>query len=880
MRWGVLACAMGSIPAMGANAPVTRATLDNGLRVVIVRDTLAPVVSVQTNYLVGSDEAPPGFPGTAHAVEHMMFRGSPGLTADQLAAVSANMGGAFDAETAFSTTKYFFVAPAADVDVALHIAAIRMRAVDMAQSQWQLERGAIEQEVAQDLSSPDYKFFTELVARMFAGTPYAHTPLGTRASFNATPASLLKRFHDQWYVPNNAILVIAGDIDPGATLAEVKRLFAGIPRRALPQRPRFDFKPAAASTYRAPTDSPYGTVYLVYRMPGVDSKDYATAQVLSDALASKRGALYGLGMTGRALYGTFLSYLLPRAGLGIAAGVFARGTDPRPMLAAMQGIIADAAHKGLDPALVEAAKRQAIAQLEFQKNSVNGLADAWSEALAVDGLTSPDEMKARLEAVTPAAVNRLARAVFDPAHAFTAILTPESSGKPVAGKGFGGAESFTANPSKAVELPSWAARAFARLPTPRSQLHPTLYVLPNGLKLVVQPETVSDTVEVLGKVRTNSDLQAPKGQKGVDEVLDGLFQFGSARLGRLRFQAALDAITAREQAGKSFSLSVPARYFAQGMALLADNELHPALSPQAFAYMQHNVAGSWLGQIHSPGFLNDIGLQKLLVPAGDPSLRHPTPNSVMGLTLADVQRYYASVFRPDMTTIVVVGKVTPAEAMWVVAKTFGGWLATGAKPDVDYGPVPLNRAGRLQTPDRSAVQDSAQLAELIPVTRDSPARFALQLGNQVLGGGFYAAWLYHDLREKAGLVYYVQTAFDLDKHRGRYTVTYGCDPDKVYPARTAILKDLERMQDGELSSVDLDRAKGILLRRIPLSESSFAGIGGQLLTYASRGQPLDEGVIAGRHYLSLTAAQVQHAYRKYIDLKRFVLAVQGPTPTH
>ncbi len=880
MRWGLLVGAVAAAQAMAAGAPmVTRATLDNGLRVVIVRDTLAPVVSVQTNYLVGSDETPKGFPGTAHAVEHMMFRGSPGLTADQLAAVTANMGGAFDAETSFSTTKYFFVLPSQDLDVALHIAAIRMRAVDMAQSQWKLERDAIEQEVSRDLSSPDFKFFTELMGQLFAGTPYAHTPLGTRPSFNKTTAALLKRFHDQWYVPNNAILVIAGDVNPRTTLAEVRRLFAGIPRRALPARPVYHFQAVTARTYRAPTDSPYGTVYLTYRMPGVRSKEYAVARVLCDALASKRAALFGLGMTGKALYGTFVSYLLPEAGLGAAVGVFPRGADPQPVLQAMQAIMAEAARKGIDPALVEAAKQQAIAQLEFQKNSVNGLADSWSDALAVDGLSSPEAMKARIEAVTPAEVDSLARASFNPAHAFTAILTPQSSGKPVSSKGFGGAESFAANPSKPVEMPRWAVKAFARLPTPRSQLHPTLYVLPNGLKLVVQPEAVSDTVQVLGKVRTNSDLQAPKGEKGVGEVLDSLFQFGSTHLNRLQFQAALDTITATEHAGTEFSLSVPAKYFARGMALLADNELHPALSPQAFTYMQHNEAGSWRGQVHSPGFLNDIGLEKLLVPAGDPSLRYPTPQSVMSLTLAKVQRYYANVFRPDMTTIVVVGKVTPAEAMWVAAKTFGGWLATGPKPEVDYAPVSLNKAGGLHTPDSSAVQDSARLAELIPVTRESPARYALRLGNQVLGGGFYASWLYHDLREKAGLVYYVGTHFSLDKHRGRYTVSYGCDPDKVFPARDLILKDLERMQSGNLPAADLKRAKGILLRSIPLSESSFGGIGGQLLTYASRGEPLDENVIAGRHYRSLTAAQVQQAYRKYIDLKRFVLAVKGPKPT-
>ena len=869
--------ATGALAAAGG-ADVTRATLDNGLRVVIVRDALAPVVTTEMNYLAGSDEVPAGFPGTAHAVEHMMFRGSPGLSKDQLAAIAANMGGAFNADTTQGVTQYYFVAPAQDLDVALHVQSLRMRGVDMDQKEWDKERGAIEQEVSRDLSSPDFKFYTQLLQQMFAGTPYAHTPLGTRESFDKTTAAMLKDFHDTWYAPNNAILVIAGDVDPAATLAKVKQEFGDVARKTLPARPAFDFKPVAAKTVRLPTDAPYGSVYLGYRFPGLTSKDYATAMVLSGALGSQRAALAGMRFDGTALFGGFFDQAMPQAGVGMAVGIFPKGGDPQPILAKMQAILAEAASKGVAPSLVEAAKRKAVAALEFKKNSVDGLANAWSGALAFQGAESPDAVKAAIEAVTPAAVDALAKRTFDPAHAITAILTPESSGKPVAGKGFGGAESLASSPDKPVQLPAWAQQAFAKLEVPKSSLAPVSYTLPNGLRLIVQPETISDTVELYGAVQTNQDLQAPKGEEGVAEVLGGLFPFGTEHMDRLAFQQALDAISAHESAGAGFSLAVPSAHFAEGVKLLADNELHPALPAQAFAVVQRQVAGAVAGTLQSPDFLFEDGLAKALLPASDPSLRHPTPQDVMALTLDKVKAYYGQTFRPDLTTIVVVGKVDPAQARQVIAQAFGGWKAQGPKPDTNYAAVPANRPGRLHVPDASAVQDSVDMAQTIAITFDDPARFAINLGNQVLGGGFYASRLTRELREKHGLVYTVGVDLDARKHRGSYKVFFGCDPDKVGAASALVVQNLKQMQQHPVTETELRQAKGILLRRIPLGESSFGAIGGQLLTLAQEGKPLDAMTIAGQHYLSLTAPEVQQAFAKYLRPDGLVTAVKGPAP--
>src|SRR4051812_46127983 len=305
------------VPA--ATAPrtdaVVRATLANGMRVVIVRNTLAPVVSTSLNYLVGANETPVGFPGTAHAVEHMMFRGSPGLSADQLADIGSIMGGNFNADTRQTVTQYLYTVPAEDLSVVLHIEALRMQSVLADEDDWKRERGAIEQEVAQDLSNPEYNLYTRLRAAVFAGSPYAHDALGTQESFDATSAATLKQFHDRWYAPNNAVLVVVGDVHPRAALAQVRQLFEPIARKPVPERSAIALAPVEPQSFSLDSDQAYGLQVIALRFPGLESPDYPAAEVLVDVLKSRRGDLYELVPRGEALATDFSFEPLPVAGL-------------------------------------------------------------------------------------------------------------------------------------------------------------------------------------------------------------------------------------------------------------------------------------------------------------------------------------------------------------------------------------------------------------------------------------------------------------------------------------------------------------------------------------------------------------------------------------
>jgi len=857
---------------------VLRATLDNDMRVIIVRNTLAPVVSTTLNYLVGADETPPGFPGMAHAQEHMMFRGSPGLSADQLANIGSLMGGSFNADTRQTVTQYYYTVPAADLDVALHIEALRMRAVLDTKKDWAQERGAIEQEVAQDLSNPQYILFTRLREAMFGGTSYAHDALGTKPSFDKTTAKMLKDFHDRWYAPNNAILVIAGNVDPAKTLGEVEKLFGKIPAKKLPARPAHHFQPVKAQRMTLKSDLPYGMEAIAMRMPGMDSPDYPALEVLSDVLSSERGKLYALVPQGKALSAGFSFDPLPKAGVGMASLVYPAGGDAKQLEHEVRVILADIAKNGVPSDLVEAAKLQERRAAEFQKNSIGGLAGVWSEAVAVDGLDSPEEDLARIEKVTVADVNRVARKYLDLDHAIVAVLTPHNSGKPIASSGFGGQESINLGAAKPTPLPTWAKAALGRLEVPASTVHPTVSTLPNGITLIVQPENVSKTVTVMGHIRNRPELEVPKGQEGLSSVLAHLFSYGSTHLDRIAFQRELDKIGADESAGTDFQVSVLKDNFDRGVALLADNELHPALPESAFKTVRKQVADMVAGRLQSPGYLTDRALRKALLPEGDPSLRDATPATVSKLTHKQMRNYYRYAFRPDLTAIVVIGDVTPDEAKQVIEKYFGAWHATGPKPNTLLPTVPPNRASITAVPDSSRIQDEVILGETVGMNRANDDYYALRLGNNVLGGGFYSTRLSRDLRKRAGLVYSVGSSFDIGRTRGMYFVEYACDPKNVSRVHASIVRELEDIRTSPVTADELQRSKAMLLRQLSLAEESTDGIAGGLIGRWNLDLPLDEPTIAARHYIKLSAGDIQTAFARWVRPQDLVRVTRGPQP--
>jgi zinc protease len=558
---------------------------------------------------------------------------------------------------------------------------------------------------------------------------------------------------------------------------------------------------------------------------------------------------------------------------------FPRGDDPKALDHSVRDILERVAREGVPAELVEAAKLQERSAAQFQRNSIPELASVWSDALALYGLSSPDEDLERIERVTVADVNRVARQYLDLSHAITGVMLPRGSGAPVtAHGGFGGQESISLGEAHPTALPPWAQKALQRLEVPASTLHVTVTTLPNGLTLIVQPEDVSDTVSVYGHIRNRPEMQEQKGQEGVSQVLAQLLTYGSQKLDRVAFQQALDAIGAREHAGADFSVQALAESFPRAVELLADNELHPALPDAALQVIRNQVALGVAARNASPGFLTQRSLRAALYPPDDPSLRLSTPETVRSLTLKDLDAYYAQVFRPDLTTIVVIGKVEPLSARATIEKYFGAWQANGPKPPVDLPTAPANQPRDVVVPDASRVQDRVVLAQNLALTRQDSDYYPLQLGNAVLGGSFYSTRLSIDLRKNSGLVYGVESVLQAGRTRSVYLVEYASDPQNVIKAANLVAREVTTMQDTPVGPDELTRVKACLLRQIPLSEAGVEEIAHGLLGRADLGLPLDEPTRAAQRYIALDGGEVQQAFKKWLRPADLVRVTEGPPP--
>ena len=885
IRWvaGVLAAGALLLPqwTLAQNAPQTssdavRATLANGMRVVLLPNKLAPVATTVLTYGVGSDDDT--MPGIAHAAEHMMFRGTADVSATQFAEMAARAGAQYDAETTNIATTYYFKIPSAYTGVALRLEADRMNGAVERESDWQTERSAIEQEVRSHQSVPGAALSAKVRRAFFGDVPYAHDGVGTIESFDKMHASDIAAFYKAWYHPNNATLVIAGDIDPAATLAEIHRDFDAIPSAPLPEHKAYTIKPLTARTLSdTVAEIPVPVASVVYRFPDLNSPDYAAGAVLSTVLSSGRGALADLAAQGKVL-GTFaLSSAYRDIGVIIVAGAGLPSASPDTVRGDISAALSQYRRSGVPADLVQVAKARLLSQQDYRQASISGLAFSWSNSLALNG-QPPDAGYSDVEKVTVADVDRVLRTYMDPKDELDVLMVPKAGASVARTDSGSTAENVQYSPDKEEPLPSWASSYFnAPLRIPQTDFAVRTFHLKNGLTLTVRRESFSPTVVLMGYIENSPELFEPRGKDGVSQVAEALLPWGTTTYGRTQYQAQADAIAANIGLGTTFKATVQAKNFDRAVQLLADGMLHPAFPQQAFSVVQNNTARSLAAMEHQSDTIAEIAQTDALYPPGDPRRRRPTANTVGSITLADVKRWYRFAYRPDLTTIAIVGDVSPQQARQSIAHYFGAWRAANEKtPSFEYPRLKSHAGKSVTVSSATNTHSEVTLTQIINVHSGQLDAIALELANTMLSDEGTGSLLFRDLRTQHGYVYSADSSLDIGENTSTFSIDFASDAKNVSRAQAAAISEIRRLQDHAVPDIELQRAKALLLAERVLPLDSYSGIAGDILSNAKNGLTIAQEDAYWGKLLRITPAQVRAAVKRWIHVDRFSRVIVAP----
>ena len=857
-----------------AGAPLD-AVLDNGLRVIVVQNQLAPVVTASITYNVGGNDDT--MPGIAHATEHMMFRGTDDISSEQFANIATRIGAQYNAETQNMITRYHYTVPASYLDVVLRIEADRMTHALMRESDWNNERGAIEQEVKAKESNPILPVVQRANHVFFGDSPWGTDPVGTVASFDKMTATDIAAFYHTWYHPNNATLVIVGDVDPQAALASVKTFFGPIEKKAVPAHPPLAVQPFSQTTIKETIDFPVPLAVMLVRVPGYKSADYAATQVLFSILNSKRGAMADLVLGGKALVGFAFLGSYPEVGSGILMTGLRPGSDPQASLQDIRDALKAYAKNGVPQELFTAAKARLLESNAYEAASIPGQAEDWSSSIVLQN-EPPDVDYARFQRVSLDDVNRVLKLLTGDAPAITlALIAKPGASLPQQSAG-NGKEDVTVKAKESVTLPAWTAAYFSaplRAPAADSGAH--IYHLKNGMTVAFRRESYSPTVVIEGHVQMNADLNEPVGKDGVSSIADGVMGLGTTLHDYKAYQAQLDAIAASVDLGSSFSASATAQNFDQTVALLAEGELHPAFAADQFALVQKNAVQSLKAFEGQPQQKAQLAKLYALYPVGDPHRRHATSSTSAAVTLADVRNWYAFAYRPDLTTVSVVGDVEPDQVKAAFEKYFGGWSVHGKRPLFKYPPLKQKSSGGTTTvTSTTSKQSDVTLTQRIPLKRGDSDVIALQLANTMLSGEGTGSMLFTDVRKQKGYVYSIDSELQVTQQSSTFQVTYQSDPKNVNAAQRTAAATLERLRRFPPNASDLALAKAMLLSSYLVSIDSYNSVAREMLYSTEDG--VDANTVA-RYYSRVLATKpldVQRAMRRWIDPAKFARVIVAP----
>ena len=405
--------------AHAAPEPVTEATLDNGLRILVLEDHRSPIATIQTWYKVGSRDEIPGATGLAHFLEHMMFKGTPTYGKGQFAQVVEENGGQDNAFTTQDVTSYYVNIAADRVNLVLGVEADRMRNLLLEASEIDSERQVVaEERRTRTEDDPDGYLSEEFLAVAYKAHPYGWPVIGWMSDILRINPLELRAFYHRYYLPNNALLVVAGDVDTARVLARVRETFGKILRGPAP--PLMDsVEPPQLGERRVQvykSDARAPIVYIGYHVPNYASPDAPALELLSTILQEGRASrLYRRLVYERRIalnVGGDYAYLSHDPNLFWFSGTPLPGQTPAALEQAIMDEIVRVQNEPVPDEELERAKNQIEAAFVWRQDSIYSRAAGLARFELAGSWRKSEAFVPLIRQVTAADLQRVARTYF------------------------------------------------------------------------------------------------------------------------------------------------------------------------------------------------------------------------------------------------------------------------------------------------------------------------------------------------------------------------------------------------------------------------------------------------------------------------------------
>ena len=861
--------------------------LKNGLRVIMHVDKSTPIVAVNLWYHVGSKNEVVGRTGFAHLFEHMMFQGSKNYNDDffkPLQEAGASLNGSTNADR----TNYYEVVPSNFLEMALFMEADRMGGLLDAMTQEKLDnqRDVVKNERRQRYDNQPYGTAGEKIASLIypADHPYNWTTIGSLTDLSNASMDDVKAFFRQYYVPNNTSLVIAGDFDTDQAKKWVEKYFGTIPTgseitRPAPPMPKIDGE--MRKSYEDSIQFP--RLYMVWHTVAANHADEAALDLLQFVLSSGRGSR----LQSNLVYGKQLSQDAGASHFSREiAGQFQVTSTARP------GKSLDEIEKEIN-AEIERLKKEpptadelnrALNVIEagtvFGMQTVGGKADQMNSYATFQG--NPDRFQADLDRyrkVTAADVQRVANTYLNGNRLVMSFVprkekavaqqnSPANTPTSTSGKKEAEKKDYSANLPKPGANPSFSLPSIDKRK------------LSNGLNVWIVKESELPIVS-MNMVFNSGGTADPQDRAGLASFTSSLINSGTKTRSAVDIANQLQSLGASVGAGSGWdsanvSMQSLTKNLDKALEIYADVIMNPTFPDTEFKTLQGRSLNALKQRKDNANAISSVVYPTLLYgknhPYGKPL--GGDENSIKALSRNELEKFYATYYRPNNATLIVVGDADAKTLLPKLETAFAGWKAGDVPAVATPENVTFEKAGIYVVDKPGAAQSVLSIGQ-IGVSRDNPDYFPLMVMNSILGGQF-SARVNMNLREDKGYTYGARTAWGFRRGAGPFEASADVQTAVTKESVQEFLKELSGIRGAvPVTAAELEYNKQSIIRRYPQAFETVGQISGQLSNLVVYGLPDSYFNDYIAKVNAVTLDDVNRVANKYLTPDKMAILVVG-----